>query len=457
MSACLRPENLEDALASLSERPHRILAGGTDVYPADAAAVGWGKPGIDHPDALPILDVSALDALSGIRRFPDRIEIGALVTWTEAIESDLPAWFDGVRLAAREVGGRQIQNRGTLAGNLCNASPAADGVPALLVLDARVRLQSRGGSRELPLVCNNTVSGPPAPLVRNKTVPRPSTALAGAPAIPRQRSPLEGFITGNRRTRLRPDELMTAIVIPSPAADARSTFLKLGARRYLVISIAMVAACLELKEGRIRDARVAVGACSEVAQRLKGLEARLQGVPAAEAPDMVRDEDFASLSPMDDVRASASYRRHGARVLVHRALDALTCSEEAGRRGLDTPGRSEEAGRQGPDAPGGPEDTGRRAPGEPARPEDAERQALGAPARSEGAGRQALGAPARSEGAGRQALGASARSEGAGRQALDAPVRSEDARRQALGAPARSEGAGRQTLDAPARSEGAGR
>ena len=444
MSACLRPENLEDALASLSERPHRILAGGTDVYPADAAAVGWGKPGIDHPDTLPILDVSALDALSGIRRFPDRVEIGALVTWTEAIESDLPAWFDGVRLAAREVGGRQIQNRGTLAGNLCNASPAADGVPALLVLDAYVRLQSRGGSRELPLICNNTVFGPPA-------------TLAGTPAIPRQRSPLEGFIIGNRRTRLRPDELMTAIVIPSPAADARSTFLKLGARRYLVISIAMVAACLELKEGRIRDARLAVGACSEVAQRLKGLEARLQGVPAAEAPDMVRDEDFASLSPMDDVRASASYRRHGAQVLVRRALDVLTCSEKAGRRGLDTPGRSEEAGRQGPDAPSGPEDTGCRAPGEPTRPEDAERQASDAPARSEGAGRQALGAPARSEDAERQALGAPARSEDAERQALGAPARSEGAGRQALGAPARSEGAGRQTLGAPARSEGTGR
>ena len=292
VSAWLRPENLDDALASLGERPHRVLAGGTDAYPADAAATGWGQPGIDHPDAPPILDVSALGALSGIRRFPDQVEIGALVTWTEAIESDLPAWFDCVRLAAREVGGRQIQNRGTLAGNLCNASPAADGVPALLVLDARVRLQSRGGSREVPL---------------------------------------GGFITGNRRTCLRPGELMTAIVIPSPATDARSTFLKLGARRYLVISIAMAAACLELEDGRISDARLAVGACSEVAQRLAGLEARLQGVPAAEAPGMLRDEDFASLSPIDDVRASASYRRHGARVLVRRALEALVRSKDAKR------------------------------------------------------------------------------------------------------------------------------
>ena len=356
MSHYFRPENLDDALASLGERPHRVLAGGTDVYPADAAAIGWGKPGLNHPDALPILDLSALDALSGIRRFPDRVEIGALVTWTEAIESDLPAWFDCVRLAAREVGGRQIQNRGTLAGNLCNASPAADGVPALLVLDARVRLQRRGGVREIPL---------------------------------------DGFITGNRRTGLRPDELMTAIVIPSPAADARSTFLKLGARRYLVISIAMVAACLDLKDGRVRDARIAIGACSEIAQRLSGLEARLQGVPVAEAPGMVRDEDFASLSPIDDVRASASYRRHGARVLVRRALDALIRSEEAGRRGLDTPGGSEEAEHRGPDAPGDPEDTGRRTLGALSRSEDAERRALDTLARSEEAGWLAPDTPAR--------------------------------------------------------------
>ena len=279
-----RPTTLDDALGALSAVPHRILAGGTDVYPADAAEVGWGGRGIDHPDSAPILDVTGIAALSGIRRSPAGVEIGALVTWTAAIESDLPAWFDCVRLAAREVGGRQIQNRGTLAGNLCNASPAADGVPALLVLDARVRLQRLGGSREIPL---------------------------GA------------FITGNRSTGLRVDELMTAIVIPSPRLAARSTFLKLGARRYLVISIAMVAACLTLEDDRIRDARVAVGACSEVAQRLTGLEARLEGSRAVDAPDLVREEDFAALAPLDDVRSSAAYRRHGARVLVRRAIDSL--------------------------------------------------------------------------------------------------------------------------------------
>ena len=231
MTAYARPSDLHEALGILSDRPHRILAGGTDVYPADAAAVGWGRPGLDHPDSAPVLDITGVGTLGGIRRFPDRVELGALVTWTETLEADLPAWFDCVRLAAREVGGRQIQNRGTVAGNLCNASPAADGVPALLVLDTRVRLEHRGGAREVPL---------------------------------------HEFITGNRRTCLQPGELMTAIVIPCPAPAARSTFLKLGARRYLVISIAMVAACLDVEDGRIRDARLAVGACSEVAQRLGG-------------------------------------------------------------------------------------------------------------------------------------------------------------------------------------------
>ena len=279
-----RPATVDDALGILSAAPHRILAGGTDVYPADAAEVGWGGRGIGHPDHLPILDITGVEALSGIRRSTASVEIGALVTWTEAIESDLPAWFDCVRLAAREVGGRQIQNRGTLAGNLCNASPAADGVPALLALDARVRLQRRGATREVPL---------------------------------------EAFITGNRRTCLRPDELMTAIVIPSPRPAARSTFLKLGARRYLVISIAMVAACLTIEGDRIRDARVSVGACSEVAQRLAGLEARLEGSPTADGPNRVQEEDFAGLAPLDDVRASAAYRRHAARVLVRRAIDSL--------------------------------------------------------------------------------------------------------------------------------------
>ena len=281
MSEYLRPSTLVEALTELGARPYRVFAGGTDVYPAEAAAAGWGKPGIGR---AAIMDISALEDLEGIKSYPDRIEIGALVTWTEVIKSDLPAWFDGVRQAGREVGGRQIQNRGTLAGNLCNASPAADGVPALLALNARVRLQRRDGRRELAL---------------------------------------EEFILGNRRTCLKPDELLSDIIIPVPGPGAGATFLKLGARSYLVISIAMVSVCLEVIGGRINDPRIAVGACSEVARRLAALEARLQGALTTDVPGLVQKEDFDSLTPIDDIRAPGWYRRHAAQILVERAIESL--------------------------------------------------------------------------------------------------------------------------------------
>ena len=279
MGAYHRPNDLETALRLLAETGARPMAGGTDLFPADAARTAWGEPGLDQTD---LLDLAGLGTLAGIDDLGDRIEIGALVTWAEAASSCLPPWFDAVRAAAREVGGAQIQNRGTIAGNLCNASPAADGVPPLLALDARVRLASAQGRRELALA---------------------------------------DFVLGNRRTALQPDELLSHIIVPKPPATARSVFLKLGARRYLVISIAMVASTMTLDDaGRIGDARIAVGACSAVAQRLGALEARIEGLTPAEAAATVTAVDLAGLAPIDDIRASADYRRHAALVLVRRAL-----------------------------------------------------------------------------------------------------------------------------------------
>jgi CO/xanthine dehydrogenase FAD-binding subunit len=279
MGAYHRPNDLETALRLLAETGARPLAGGTDLFPADAARTAWGEPGLDQAD---LLDLAGLGTLAGIDELGDRIEIGALVTWAAAASAGLPAWFDAVGTAAREVGGAQIQNRGTIAGNLCNASPAADGVPPLLALDARVRLASLEGTRELAL---------------------------------------GDFVLGNRRTALQPGELLTHIVVPKPPAGARSVFLKLGARRYLVISIAMVASTITLDgTGRIGDARIAVGACSAVAQRLSALEARITGLTPAAAAASVSSADLAGLAPIDDIRASADYRRHAALVLVRRAL-----------------------------------------------------------------------------------------------------------------------------------------
>jgi N-methylhydantoinase B len=279
MGAYHRPRDLETALRLLAETGATPLAGGTDLYPADATRTAWGEPGLEQAD---LLDLAGLSDLERIDDLGDHLAIGALVTWADVAASDLPPWFNGLRAAAREVGGAQIQNRGTLAGNLCNASPAADGVPPLLALDARVRLASAAGSRELPLA---------------------------------------DFILGNRRTAKGPGELLTHIIVPKPPASARSVFLKLGARRYLVISIAMVAATLTLdEEGRLADARIAVGACSASALRLAGLEARIRGLLPAEAAAGVTAADLDGLAPIDDIRASAAYRRHAAQVLVRRAL-----------------------------------------------------------------------------------------------------------------------------------------
>ena len=193
----LRPTTLDDALAALGSRRLTVLAGGTDFFPARV-----GAPLDDD-----VLDITALDDLRAIEERDDHWRIPALATWTDLVDAPLPPWFDGLKLAAREIGGRQVQNAGTLCGNLCNASPAADGVPVLLSLDAEVELAS----------CER-----------------------------RETMPLAAFLRGNRSTALAPDQLMLAVRIPKPGTGrARGHFLKLGARCYLVISIVMVAAAIE--------------------------------------------------------------------------------------------------------------------------------------------------------------------------------------------------------------------
>src|SRR6195256_6594995 len=128
-------------MALLAEGEAQILSGGTDFYPALGDRVVRGA----------VVDVSGLGELRGVSSEVGYFRIGGLTTWTEITRTPLPRCFDALKSAAREVGGVQIQNRGTVAGNLCNASPAADGVPPLLALDAEVELVSKMGMRRLPL------------------------------------------------------------------------------------------------------------------------------------------------------------------------------------------------------------------------------------------------------------------------------------------------------------------
>jgi CO/xanthine dehydrogenase FAD-binding subunit len=210
--------------------------------------------------------------------------IGAAVRWRDILKADLPPAFDGLKLAAREVGSPQIQNVGTVAGNICNASPAADGVPPLLTLAASVELASTQGLRVVPL---------------------------------------GDFITGVRRIDLRDAEMVSAILVPIQPETAQGHFLKLGARRYLVISIAMVSTLVWCDDtGTIEGARVAVGSCSAVAMRLPGLESALQGCRLADLGAVPWAQHLGALTPIDDVRGSAGFRLSAAAELCRRSVQA---------------------------------------------------------------------------------------------------------------------------------------
>lgn len=275
----LRPDTLDQALVALKDEATRLAAGCTDLFPATQTRL---LPG-------PVVDVTGISELRGISRTETGWRIGATTTWSDILYADLPPAFYSLQLAAREVGARQIQNRGTIAGNLCNASPAADGVPPLLTLDAEVELISAEGTRQVAL---------------------------------------GQFITGARQTDLRSGEIVTAIIVPNAAVQGRSHFLKLGARSYLVISITMCAACVDVQDGIVTRAALSIGACSPVAVRLRAIEDALVGHPLD--PDRVSDAAVAAaLSPIDDVRADARYRSNAAAEVLRRTVAHLAAEEVA--------------------------------------------------------------------------------------------------------------------------------
>jgi len=173
-----------------------------------------------------------------------------------------------------------IRNRATIAGNLCTASPAADTAPPLLVLNASVRLQGSGGERMVPLA---------------------------------------EFFLGPAETVKRPDEILTAVIIP--LEEGRSGFLKLGRRKAFTLSIASAAAFAKTRGGRIEEVRVALGAVAPTPIRGRKVEETLKGKEAneaniAQAAEWIRSE----VKPISDVRASAEYRRDMSYVLTRRVL-----------------------------------------------------------------------------------------------------------------------------------------
>lgn len=253
------------------------VAGGTNIM----VDIRHGKKA---PEAL--LDLSAIREFDYVRRREGVLEIGPLVTHSRLQDHPVLAMgpWKALSLAAAAVGGVQVRNRGTLAGNVENASPAADAALALLALDARIRLASWRGEREIPIA---------------------------------------DYSTGPGRTVREPDELISGIFVPGSTAE--SAFLKLGKRNALAVSIVSVAILLERgPTGVVSRARVALGAVAPTAIRSVSAESLLEG--RALTGDSILEAARAAseeMSPISDIRATAEYRAHSAEILVGRALREL--------------------------------------------------------------------------------------------------------------------------------------
>lgn len=268
-----RPENINDAITTLSKGELTIAAGCTDLFPKT------------QEDSLGrnILDISAIKSLKSITIEKEFRRIGSGVTWTDLENEELPNCYEMLKECSLQVGSRQIQNLGTIGGNLCNASPAADGVPCLLSLDASVELISTNGKRILKL---------------------------------------DDFIKGSRNTELKKNEILSAILIPQKTERGHSSFVKLGARKYLVISIAMVACKINLDGDIISDIAISIGSCSAVARRLGELENTLIGknVNSDLTQDIYNFDYKNHISPINDIRGTDAYRLEVAKVLVKKSI-----------------------------------------------------------------------------------------------------------------------------------------
>ncbi len=269
----LSPKNLNEALKLKSDHPDfTVLAGGTD-------ACTLINSDILKPKGL--INILGIKELSEIKENGDFLEIGALVTHTKIIESRLVSKFlPALATACRTVGARQIQNRGTIGGNVMNASPAGDTLPVLMAYETKIELSSAKGSRLVSF---------------------------------------EKFYLGYRKTAAEAFELAIKFIIKKADDKERSTFMKVGTRRAQAIS--KVCACFR----RNSSYKIAYGSVAPIPIRCPVTEKFLTGknIEASvigEAVRLVRQE----VSPMDDIRSTANYRRHVAGVLLNRFLESLS-------------------------------------------------------------------------------------------------------------------------------------
>ena len=269
----LRAASVDEALAA-AQGGAAFVAGGTNLVPD----VLFGRKKIARA-----VDISRLDELRFIEEADGKIRIGALATVTDLLESELiRAAASPLYESALEFAGPLVRNRASVAGNLMDASPAADLAPPLLVQDAVVELASAEGERSLPL---------------------------------------SEFFLDYRKTAVRPEELMKSIVIEPLGTEDRCAYYKLQLRRAMAIAVLGVAVVLRMEKSVCVEAAISLGAVAAVPYRAQAAEACLRGKEVGEADieaAAAAAED--SARPIDDVRASAAYRKKMCGVLVRRLL-----------------------------------------------------------------------------------------------------------------------------------------
>ena len=271
------PRSLTEAYALLAEQPHRPVAGGTDLLVQITGELG------DPPER--VLDIWHLDELRGIRIESNALVLGALTTYSELRRSPLVAEFlPAFAEAAATIGAAQIQNRGTIGGNVMNASPAGDMLPLLLACDAQLVAGTAAGERWVPA---------------------------------------REFWPDYRRTALEPTELLLRISIP--LLDGRQLrYRKVGTRRAQAISKVVMALAWQVdpeSADQWRDVHLALGSVAATPIRAAQTEAMLEGAAPTEATaDRAASTLAGELNPIDDVRSSADYRRAVAARVLHRLI-----------------------------------------------------------------------------------------------------------------------------------------
>lgn len=278
MSLAVRPRSLEEAVRFLTEDPGLVPAAGcTDLMVR-------GPLELHRLDR--VIDLLGIPELRGIREVEGGIEIGATTPFSEIRRSTaIRAAFPALAEAAALVGGWQIQNRATLGGNLANASPAGDSLPLLLALEAVVVAAGARGVREIPAV---------------------------------------DFHTGYRKTALQPGEIVARVRLPFLPEGSVQAFRKVGTREAQAISKVVAALVGRTSEGRIAGLRLAAGSVAATPVRLRAAEGAARGLaPGPEAADLAGRTAAQEVTPIDDVRSTADYRRFALERVVRRMVLSL--------------------------------------------------------------------------------------------------------------------------------------